>query len=300
MRYQKGMKRYSKAGGKFVEDEAGEFYKGSDNKMYKGKFKAPGTSAHGDTAGQDDDHAHDEGEEVKGKKAMKKSELDAVLDEVEAMYKAADPANRKEELLQKAGSGELSEDERDELYKALGGEGDELAEPETFGDEIVKAFDDNETLQKSLDVSEYLDEQHQELVKSLSAIGERIESGERRSYELQITLAKAIHQIGTLTKAVSERLGVIERQPARQPKAAGVNVPARGQTMEKGFAGETAPGENLSKSEILDTLDDMMKSATSEEVQNAILGATAEYEQLGTISKGMYAQVIDHRRNHAH
>ena len=65
--------------------------------------------------------------------------------------------------------------------------------------------------------------------------------------------------------------------------------------MEKGFAGDEPAEQNLSKGEIL-----MSKSAPDSPEAGQLLQATAEYENGGTMSKAMYAKVIDFRRNNAH
>ena len=319
MKYAKGMKRYGKAGGKYHDDDKGAYYKGGDGKMYKMMAAPGGVDKPGDKPGQADDHAHshpddntdypgtgDRGgsKEVGKKSLISEDDLNKTLDELETLIKSDDPTSRKEALLAKAQTGDLDEAERDELFKALGG-GDELADGEpTFAENLTKSFADNDGLQKSLDVSEYLDEQHGELIKSLTAVADRIESSDLRQHDFNIVLAKAIHQTGTLMKAVSHRLGVIETQPARGPKSRGVRVPEGQGALAKSFGGDPAAGtgESLSKGETLDLMVDMMEKSGNGQAPcgEDITHATAKYEQTGLMSKAMLGDIVKFRQDNAH
>jgi hypothetical protein len=157
---------------------------------------------------------------------------------------------------------------------------------------------DNETIQKALDVSEYLDEQHSELCKALTEVADRIEKSDQRQHEFNLVQARAIVQMGSLVKAMSERLGVIESQPARQPKSRGV----RAAPLQKGFGGEPPPGEQLSKSEVLDTLEVMMRESVDKGGSGAsaggedLLKAISKYEQFNAISRPLLKEVQAYRR----
>jgi hypothetical protein len=76
--------------------------------------------------------------------------------------------------------------------------------------------------------------------------------------------------------------------------------------LEKGFGGDDSPSVSLSKNEILDTMEDMMrKSMDSGRQGRAGCGedinlATAKYEELNQISKAMYEEVLEHRKGQAH
>jgi hypothetical protein len=318
MRYEKGMKRYSKAGGSYKEDSEGSYYKGGDGKMYK--MSAPkGMDKPGNKPGQADDHAHEQedenadypGSSDKGGKAKKSmagvtdEDLQKTLDEIEDLYKAGDPAERKKQLLQKAQEGDLTDDENEELLKALRG-GDVADDEVEFSESLAKGFQSNDGLQKALDVSEYLDEQHTELVKALTDVGKHVENEGRRQHDFNLVLAKAIHQVGTLVKGMSERLGVIETQPARAPKSRGVRVPQGQAALSKSFGGAdgSAPGggEQISRDEILDTMVDMMEKSHGGTAAcgEDILQATAKFEQTGQMSKAMAAEVIEFRKQSAH
>ena len=60
--------------------------------------------------------------------------------------------------------------------------------------------------------------------KALAEVADRLEKSDQRQHEFNLVQARAIVQMGSLVKAMSERLGVIESQPARQPKSRGVRT----------------------------------------------------------------------------
>jgi hypothetical protein len=324
MRYVKGMQRYSKAGDSYQEDEVGSFYKGGDGKMYKmakGRPPAPkGMDKEGNKPGQADDHAHSHpdddsdypGSKEKGGAKAKKSmasalseeDLSKTLDELEDLVKAEDPEERRKQLLQKAQEGDLTDDENEELLKSLRG-GDAVADDDpALSESLTKGFSENTELQEQLDVSPYLEEQHAELVKSLSALGEVIEQSDRRQHNFNLLLAKATHQTGTLLKAMSERLGVIEAQPARGPKSRGIRQNQG--ALEKSFGdaqgGAPASGApQLSRDEALDVMTEMMKSFNGTAPCGEDINlATAKYEQTGQMSKGMRDDILQFNKEHAH
>jgi hypothetical protein len=276
MKYEKGMPRFRKSGDAYEEDENGEFFKSSDGNM----------------------HRMDEGETRKSTDAVTEEDLQKSLDRLAGMASPGDATSRKEELLSKAQSGEeLAKSERDELFALLGG-GDNAPQPNP-GEELIKGMRENETIQKALDVSQYLDEQHSELCKALASLADRIEKSDQRQHELNLVQARAIVQMGSLVKAMSERLGVIETQPARQPKSRGV----RATPLQKGFAGEPPPGEQLSKSEVLDALESMMHESVEKGGSGAsaggedLLKAISKYEQFNAISRPLLQEVQAYRRS---
>lgn len=319
MRYVKGMQRFSKAGESFQEDEAGSFYKGGDGKMYMmSKGRGPGGPPFKEKdkpgqSGDDDDSDYPDSKEKDGAAAKAKKSMDSglteddlskTLDELEDLVKAEDPQERRKQLLQKAQEGDLTADENEELLKSLRG-GDAVADADpSITESLTKGFSENSELQEQLDVSPYLEEQHAELVKSLVSLGEVIEQSDRRQHGFNLLLAKATHQTGTLLKAMSERLGVIEAQPARAPKSRGIRQNQG--ALEKSF-GDTqggAPREGsaqMSKDEALDTMTEMMKSHNGTAPCGEDINlATAKYEQTGQMSKGMRDDIIQFSKENAH
>ncbi len=184
-------------------------------------------------------------------------DLDKSLDKLSAFAEQNDPTVRKEVLLAKAAEGTLEKSERDELFGILGGGTTVVDDDETtttVGEDLIKSMTDegNAGLQEALDVSPYLREQHDALVKSLQSVGDFIESSDKRHHEHSLMQSQALVEMGTLIKGMSVRLGIMEAQPARGPKSAGVEVD---QTFEKSFTGgggDPAGGEQLSKGEIME------------------------------------------------
>lgn len=229
------------------------------------------------------------------------------LNKLDEFVASHDETSRKEQLLQKALADNLEETERGELFQLMGGstgDGDDTPRSE----EIIKSLSDNETLQKAFEVSDFLREQHDELAKSLGTLASYQEHAEARQHEFNLVLAKTVSDSGKLIKAMSERLGVIAKQPARGPKS--IRTP-KDQVLHKSFGeGGDAPagagdggggdGDQLNRGKILKGLDGMMqKSMGNDEPGLADCGedisiAVATFEQTSQISKSMLAEVREH------
>jgi len=226
-------------------------------------------------------------------------DLEKSLEKLTEYAESGDSESRKNTLLRKAMEGDdLEKSERDELFGLMGGQGDY-----TFGsshsEEITKSLDENETLQKALDVSDYLREQHDGLCKSLTELAEYQEQSDARQHDFNLVLAKAVSDTGTMVKAMSARLGVIASQPARAPKSVGADP------LNKSFANQTPAEDQLSKSVILDTMT-AMNAESFEKGGNGISdfgedigNAVAKYETSNHISKPMYDEVLRFRRGTA-
>lgn len=257
--------------------------------------------------GEEGDEEDEEGMEM-AKKGYQKSvdltgeDLEKSLQKLTEIVQAGDTTTRKDALLSKAQTGEeLSKSERSELFGLLGGQ--DQPQEKTLSDDLTKGLTQNGAMQEALDVSNYLTEQHAELCKSLGALGEHVEKSDARQHEFNLVLAKAVADVGNLVKAVAETVGAIAGQPARAPKSMGV---AGGKVLSKSFAGSQPSEDQLSKSEILDTLDTMMeksmaagrggRSAAGED----LLMAISKYEQTSALSPSLLAEVRAHRSgNHA-
>jgi len=278
--------------------------KGYDDTM-KGQKMAKQMPPDGEDEGEDTEDEEDMNEDTEKGCGMKKSELTAddlqkSLDRLEAVAKADDPPSRREELLKSAADRELSKSEREELFELLGGESAASTDP---GDEIVKSLQENEELAKALDVSDYLQEQHQELVKSLHVVGEKIRESDNRHHEFGLVLARAVHDIGSMVKSLAEQVEAMGSVPARGPKSLGVRTQP-GQVMQKSFAGSPPAGdaEQLRKSDVLEALDGMMQESVQKGNPGAtpfgedLTLATAKYEQTHQISRPMLNAVMQWRQ----
>lgn len=247
-----------------------------------------------DAQADDADEGDGEGEgefQKKAKKSLTAADLEKSLSKLTQFALENDSQSRKAALLEKAQSGEpLSKSEKEELFRVLGGE---EVQKSTLGEEVVKSMGENEALQKAVDVSDYLDQQHKELVKSLEALGNHIEKSDARQHGFNLILAKAIADVGSLTKSMSERLGVLESQPARAPKSRGVAP------LQKSFVGQAPEGEQLSKSEILDTMEAMLQKGMEFVNGEDVNVAASKYEQFNTMNESMLNAVKDFRKQSA-
>lgn len=229
---------------------------------------------------------------------LNQSDLSKGLDALKNAANKNNPLARRNELFQKAQSGTITTDENDELVKSLSGR--DLVEAATA------SLNNNDTLQKSIDVSDFLREQHKGVVDGISALAEHIQKSDSDDHGFRVALATTITGLvntveaqGSLIKSMSEKLGVAMTQPARGPKSAGVNAGA--QPMNKSFAG-AAPTQNvdtqidgseLSKSQILDVMEEMNKSSSSGKSASgeSLMHAISKYESTNQISPTMLRDV---------
>lgn len=248
--------------------------------------------------------------EKKKDKGVTAEDLQKSLDKLEDYTTSDDPVARKEALLAKAKEGDLEKAERDELFEILGGDAPATDDPAatTVGEDLVKSMTDgdNAGLQEALDVSPYLREQHDALVKSLETVGNYIEKSDKRQHEHSLMQSRALVEMGHLVKGMSERLGVIEAQPIRGPKSRGVTPE---QTLAKSFAGDGEGGkEELTKSEISDALDGLMGESMNggrnglTKSGEDILLEISKFEQTSKISPTMFSEIEKFigQRNAAH
>lgn len=197
----------------------------------------------------------EEMEESEKSSDLTEDDLEKSLVKLQALVDADDPTSRKQFLLEKAQQETLEKSEQKELFDLLG---DDTGDTENFDEEIIKGLEENETLQKALDVSDFLQEQHTELVKSLGALASHMEKSDSRQHEFNLILAKAVADEGRLIKGIAERLSVIEDQPAREPKSRGVTG---ARALEKSFAGASPVEGQLSKAATLDGLIGMLEES---------------------------------------
>jgi hypothetical protein len=243
----------------------------------------------GDT---DEDEDETETEKCGTKKAadLTTDDLEKSLGKLIRLAGEGDTASRKAFLLEKAQGENLTKAEQAELFEILGGKA-ERQPAESLGDRVVKGLEDNDTIQKALDVSEYLDEQHREVVGAFRSLSDCIEKSDTRQGEFNLILARAIAETGKLIKSMSERLGVVESQPVRGPKSQGLRA------LEKGFVGQAAQENALSKSMVLDELEKMIVESVDKGMGGAMdngidLGIEAsKYEQTNKLHPMVAAEV---------
>lgn len=247
--------------------------------------------------------AHDQG----GDPGLTAGDLEKSLVRLEEIASEGDTPTRKQALLEKATSGELTKSERTELFELLGGQSGESTN--TGSEDLVKGFETNEPLQKALDVSDFLREQHEELTKSLRAVGDKITETDNRRHEFNLVMAKAVRDIGFMVKSMAEQFDSFMAQPAGAPKSKGIRTQPN-QVLNKGFGGNEPPAEEqLSKGEVLGALQAMNADSMSKGMGGKaacgedLLMATAKYEQTNRISPKLYGEVqgfVKERRGAAH
>lgn len=225
---------------------------------------------------------------------LTEADLQKGLDALKNAAASNNPHARRAELFQKAQSGAITPEENDELIKSLNGNA--LTEQVTRG---LKT----DTIQKSIDVSDFLRESNDGLITGLATLSEHIQKSQSDDHGFRIALATTLTglvdtvvQQGALIKSMSEKLGVVVQQPARGPKAQGV----RGaQPMQKSFAGNPAPsgagvqpdGIELTKSQTLDVLEEMNKSMSLAPCGENLTHAVAKYESTNQISPALLKDV---------
>lgn len=233
----------------------------------------------------------------KGGKQVSAEDLEKSLSKLGEFVDQNAPAPaRKDVLLSKAQTEELTKSERDELFQILGSSKEEPVKPAVAA-EVSKSLTGNDTIQKALDVSDYLQEQHTALVKSLETLGSHLEKSDKRQHDFNLLLAKAVGDIGGLMKSLVERVAQIETAPARAPKSklGPQNV------VQKSFAG-AAPadgeGAQLTKSQIMDGMESLLQKSEKdghggrlEATGESILHAISKYESTNFISKSMIEAV---------
>jgi hypothetical protein len=260
--------------------------------MGKGGYKKADVEVE---VGDDEDEDEEEMEMAKKSVDLTGDDLAKSLRKLHQLVESSDEVSRKDALLSKAQNGaDLSKSERDELFSLLGG-GEK--KQDSVSAQLVKGLQDNSHIKDALDVSNYLSESHSELCKSLSSLGDYVSKSDARQHEFNLVLAKAVADVGNLVKSVAETVGAIAQAPARAPKSAGV----RGAVLEKSFAGAAPAGDQLSKAQILDTLESMMEKSMSDGSDGRSAGghdllmSIAKYESGNAIAPGLLAEVKQYR-----
>jgi hypothetical protein len=163
--------------------------------------------------------------------------------------------SRKAELLQKSESERLSEEESAELVALLSGRSN-------AGGEIRKAMGEGESLQKALDVSDFLRDLHSNVTDALETIGEDLAKSQIERQEYESVLAKALIDVGgtvkdlvELTKSLKDEVEAMSGKPVRQPEA--INPGHKTvEPIEKGFAGsQPAKGTLHDREAVLNVLE---------------------------------------------
>lgn len=235
--------------------------------------------------------------QAEGGGEVSENDLTKALDLLEGASQTSD--DEKQGLLSKAMDGSITPEENDRLAELLSG----VSAATPVVDEVTKSLrpENDERLQKSLDVSEYLGGLHGGLTTALEKVAEHLEKSDNRQHNFNVVLAKSMRAIGEVVQAVDSRLGVIEEQPVGGPKA--IQSPAQIPHLQKSFKGQGGQGteDKLSKSVVLDTLEAMNidslekgrdgQAHCGEDLTKAI----AKYEATTHMSRPLYNELKQFR-----
>lgn len=243
-------------------------------------------------------------ENKENQEGLTQDDLQKSLDKL-ADFATDDGPGRKEQLLQKALTEDLSEEENTELIQLMGGgEAIQKSGETDSGEAIVKSYTDNEGLDRAIDVSEYLKEHHDALTKSLGAIGEEIQKSDHRRHEFAMLQARALVDMGNMMKSMSETLGAIADQPVRAPKSKGAG---NAQPLQKSFGGQPPAEDQLTKSDVFEALDGLFQESMEKGMGGRLASgedlalATTKYESSSMLSPGVLNAVKEYRgRKAAH
>lgn len=282
-----------------------------------GMYKANGEYDDDEENGDEMDKAHPaEQKQTKFGGFQKSDDLteDDLIKSMDHLVETAKqrPLTRKEELLHKSEAEGLTESESTELVGILQGGSD-------LGGEIKKSMEPKgEKLRKAIEVSDFLREMHTGTTDSLSRIADRLEKSQAHQHEYNaaladgiVTLGRALQDTRELVKSLTGQLEEMGAQPVRGPRAKrGPNhQPQRqqpAQPLQKSMAGGEPEGEQLSKSQVLDLLEEMM--VKSDQGQYGLGGglskggenlyeAIAAYEVEDKISKSLVHELLAYRQN---
>lgn len=176
---------------------------------------------------------------------------------------------------------------------------DEKEEKEMLEKSIRQEFEGSEEIRKSIDASEFLSAVVEVLVKSLSEHSYGIKEVEEHSSVSNEVLAKSLQATLAMNKSmqaeietlrtqntdlvksvndgfdamksfISERMNEISHQPVAMRKSVG-NISVHDRNFQKSLTGSRSGIENLSKSEVLGTLNNLMYSGNPLVTANDII-----------------------------
>lgn len=214
---------------------------------------------------------------------MDRNQLDTGLAALQAAAENGNPAARQKILMEKANAGTISPQENDELIKSLGGAG-------SLTDAVTAPFE-NDTISKSLDVSDFLRENNDALTKSLVMLADQIEKGQGQDHTFRLAVAGTLVDVTNLVKSLSDRVDALMGTPARPVISKGTIAPSA-DPVEKSIAGQPAAGEQLSKSQVLDYMEAIAQNndGVSKSGEN-MLTAITKYETTTALSPALATEV---------
>lgn len=233
------------------------------------------------------------GEQPNADGDMTDDELQKAMDLLEDTAQSTE--DERETLLQKALDDEITDEENERLRALLAG--DDGEENPSLAKSATAALqpENNEKLKKSLDVSTYLDGMYEGTMSALAELAETIEKSDTRQHNFNVVLARGVRALGILAKSLDERMEAIETQPVGNFRAR--RSTSQPKALEKSFAGKEPEGETLSKSQVLDTLEEMhVESIEKGNNGHALCGedlnkAITKYESTRRLSRPLFEEL---------
>lgn len=225
---------------------------------------------------------------------MDKDQLNKGLAKLQAAAQDGNANARREELFQKAQSGNITAEENEELLKSLGGGG--------IKDDITSSFTQpSESMQKSIDVSDSFRDYVGAVVDGLDKVADTLAKSEARDDTFRIALATSLHAQGEIMKSMADKLESMQKsldnwgsEPARGPKTVG--LPADKVTVEKSMAGGAPAGNQLGREEILDGFDSLIQKGEGSVNGEDLVKAAAKFESLNQISSPVLERITQFTR----
>lgn len=211
-------------------------------------------------------------------------------------------SGRKDDLLQKALTGEISDEENAELRSLLGSE-----EDHELGKAVTSGLD-TDAIRKSVQVSEFLGDFRDGTAYGLSAIAEAIEKSDARQHQFNVVLGRSLRALGDLAKSLDARMEALEATPVAGPRALAPTGPsAKPGAVEKSMraGAEANQGPQYTRQDVVKGLTEMM-AVSMKEGRNGhakcgedIQKAVARYEQQQSMSKAMAVELKEHLKKSA-
>lgn len=226
----------------------------------------------------------EESEEIEGDEMednVEKSEvsaetLDEVLGQLESMAKSVNPLSEKEELLSKAQAGTISDEENAKLVSILSGSAPSMAS------EVLSGLE-SEEIQKSIEVSDYL-EAHNEGVKfGLSYLAEQLEKSQASVGEFNHVLAKSLVAFASDVTAKIEAL-TATLDAWGEKEVAAVKKPITAKAIEKSLGSET-PTEGMHFREALGVLTDMFEDSINKSMHGRTENGTDLQQAIAYVNR---------------
>lgn len=287
----------------------------------EGDAEEPDGDEGGEGAGDGDG---DEGPEPMGKGEVDPDALSKALDAYTAVEDATALAggSRETYLTARMEAGTLTKSERAELGRIWAGETEDTDEPmrKSVDEEL---HDLDAASGEMVDASDFLSNLVKSVDNALTGFSSEIGKEFRATRQLQsaqgglvkaiaqdnIALRKTLRKSAAVIDALAERLQIVETQPVgrksvatrHDPRAITQRQLAKGAAGGDQIVGEDN-GEPLTKSEISQGLDQLMKSAVEHNDQPAvdrIVHETAKHESYGQIAKSTEQAIRQLRRSNS-